>query len=285
VIFARQFMSPLIYILVAAAGVTAVLREWIDTGIIVAVVLLNAIIGLVQESGAERAVRSLSALLSHKAAVIRDGQLLHIESRLLVPGDRVFLESGVRVAADIRLFSAHNLLIDEAILTGESTAALKQAGIAPAEAPLADLFNMAHAGTVVRSGRAMGVVVATGAATAVGQIAETMRREQTPQTPLQDRLTRLAKMIGIGVAAVSLLSFGIGTLQGNAGSEMLKVASHWPSQRPRRDCRLPLRSRLRSASGGWRTAKQSFGTSRRSKRSAAPPSSAPIKQGRSPRTR
>ncbi len=115
-------MSPLIYILVAAAGVTAVLREWIDTGIIVAVVLLNAIIGLVQESGAERAVRSLSALLSHKAAVIRDGQLLHIESRLLVPGDRVFLESGVRVAADIRLFSAHNLLIDEAILTGESTA-------------------------------------------------------------------------------------------------------------------------------------------------------------------
>lgn len=224
VIFARQFMSPLIYVLVAAASVTALLQEWIDTGIIVAVVLLNAIIGLVQESGAERAVRSLSALLSHKASVIRDGQPLHIESRLLVPGDRVLLESGVRVAADIRLLTANNLLIDEAILTGESAAASKHTGTVPASVLPAERFNIAHAGTVVRSGRAMGVVVATASATAVGQIAETMRREQTPQTPLQNRLARLAKMIGVAVAAVSLLSFGIGTLQGNPGSEMLKVA-------------------------------------------------------------
>jgi Ca2+-transporting ATPase len=223
-IFARQFISPLIYILVAAAGVTALLQEWIDTGIILAVVLLNAIIGLVQESGAERAVRSLSALLSPRASVIRGGQLVHIESRLLVPGDRVLLESGVRVPADIRLLTATNLLIDEAILTGESAAASKHTGTAPAEALPAERFNMAHAGTVVRSGRAMGVVVATGAATAVGQIAETMRREQTPQTPLQDRLASLARTIGVAVAAASLLSFGIGTLQGNPGAEMLKVA-------------------------------------------------------------
>lgn len=223
-IFGRQFLSPLIYVLVAAAGVTALLQEWIDTGIILAVVLLNALIGLVQESGAERAVRALSALLSPRATVLRGGQLVHIESRLLTPGDRVLLESGVRVPADLRLITANNLLIDEAILTGESTAASKHGGVALPDAHLAERFNMAHAGTVVRSGRAVGVVVATGAATAVGQIAETMRREQTPPTPLQDRLSRLAIMVGVAVAVVSLLSFGIGTAQGNSGSEMLKVA-------------------------------------------------------------
>lgn len=223
VIFARQFMSPLIYILVAAAGVTALLEEWIDTGIILAVVLLNAIIGLLQESGAERAVRSLSALLSHRAVAIRGGQPVHLESRFLVPGDRVLLESGVRVPADIRLLDASNLLIDEAILTGESTAAAKHPGVAPPDAPLGDHFNMARAGTIVRSGRGSGVVVATGAATAVGQIAETMRREKTPETPLQHRLARLAAMIGLAVAVVSAFSFVIGIYQGNSGSEMLKV--------------------------------------------------------------
>ncbi len=223
IIFARQFMSPLIYILVVAAGVTALLEEWIDTGIIFAVVLLNAIIGLAQESGAERAVRSLSALLSHKAVAIRGGQPVHLESRLLVPGDRVLLESGVRVPADIRLLDANSLLIEEAILTGESTAAAKHPGIAPGDAPVGDQFNMARAGTIVRSGRASGVVVATGAATAVGQIAETMRREKTPATPLQQRLGRLAALIGIVVAVVSVLSFAIGIYQGNPGSEMLKV--------------------------------------------------------------
>lgn len=223
-IFARQFMSPLIYILVAAGAVTALLEEWIDTGIILAVVLLNAIIGLIQESGAERAMRALSALLSHKAAVLRGGQPVHIESRLLVPGDRVLLESGVRVPADIRLFSATNLLIDEAILTGESTAASKRTGIAPADAPLGEQFNVARAGTIVRSGRAMGVVVATGSGTAVGQIAESMRREQTPQTPLQHRLGRLAQMIGIAVGLTALLSFAIGIAGGKSGAEMLKVA-------------------------------------------------------------
>lgn len=223
VIFARQFMSPLIYILVAAACVTALLEEWIDTGIILAVVLLNAIIGLLQESGAERAVRSLSALLSHRAVVVRGGQPVHVESRFLVPGDRVLLESGVRVPADIRLLDAQNLLIEEAILTGESAAAAKHPGIAAADAPIGDRFNMAHAGTIVRAGRASGVVVATGPATAVGQIAETMRREKTPPTPLQQRLGRLAALIGIAVAVVSLLSFAIGIYQGNPGPEMLKV--------------------------------------------------------------
>lgn len=223
-IFARQFQSPLIYILVAAGAVTAALQEWIDTGIILAVVILNAIIGTIQESGAERAMRALSALLSHKAAVLRGGQPLHIESRLLVPGDRVLLESGVRVPADIRLLSANNLLIDEALLTGESTAASKRTGIASADAPLAEQFNMARAGTIVRSGRAMGVVVATGSDTAVGQIAESMRLEQTPQTPLQQRLGRLAQMIGIAVGLTALLSFAIGTAGGKSGAEMLKVA-------------------------------------------------------------
>lgn len=222
-IFARQFMSPLIYILVAAGLVTAFLEEWIDTGIILAVVLLNAIIGTIQESGAERAVRSLSALLSHKAAVIRGGQPVHLESRLLVPGDRVLLESGVRVPADIRLFSANNLLIDEAILTGEAAAASKKAGTALADAPLGDQFNMARAGTIVRSGRAMGVVVATGSETEVGKIAESMRQEQSPQTPLQHRLGRLAQMIGLAVGLTALLSFAIGTAQGKSGAEMLKV--------------------------------------------------------------
>ncbi len=224
VIFARQFKSPLIFILVAAAAITALLGEWIDTGVIFVVVVLNAFIGLAQESGAERAVRSLSALLSHRATVIRDGRSEQIESRLVVPGDRVLLESGIRVPADIRLTAANNLLVDEAILTGEAAAAPKRPGAAAADAAAGDQFNMVRAGTTVRSGRGSGIVVATGTATAVGQIAETMRRGTAPDTPLQVRQGQLARLVGILVACLSLVSFAVGVAQGNDIAEMLKVA-------------------------------------------------------------
>lgn len=223
-ILARQFLSPLIYVLVGAAAVTAWLGEWIDTGVIFVVVVLNALIGMAQESGAERAVRSLTGLLSHRALVQRGGARLQVASRELVPGDRVFLESGVRVPADIRLASASNLLIDEAVLTGEAAAAEKHPGLVEADAPQGDRFNMAWAGTIVRSGRGGGMVVATGEETAVGRIAQSMRRERSPATPLQVRQARLAKFIGLIVVALSMVSFAVGVARGNEATEMLKVA-------------------------------------------------------------
>ncbi len=160
---ALQFHNPLIYVLLASGAITLALRHWIDAGVILGVVLINAAIGFVQEGRAEKALEAVRSLLASHAIVLRDGQRHDIDAAELVPGDVVFLESGMRVPADLRLLRSHTLRIDESALTGESVAVDKDSATVAADAPLAEQTGMAFAGTVARYGQGWGVVAATGA--------------------------------------------------------------------------------------------------------------------------
>jgi calcium-translocating P-type ATPase len=225
VILLHQFRSPLIYILVVATIVTLLLAEYIDAAVIAAVLALNALIGYTQERRAENSVRALMQLMSPRARVRRAGRERDVESRDLVRGDVVLLESGVRVPADLRLFSTTALRVDESLLTGESLPVTKTPGaLESADAPLADRTNMAYMATVVASGRAQGYVVATAVDTAVGGIAESIRTEIETDTPLQHRMARFAHFIGLMVAASAALAFGIGLWRGEPASHMFMVA-------------------------------------------------------------
>ena len=220
----HQFASPLIFILLIAAAITVLLEEFIDAAVIAAVLVLNATIGFTQESRAEASVRSLMQLVSPHARVVRGGRERDIESAELVPGDLVLLESGVRVPADIRLVTTTALEIDESLLTGESLPVRKAHQPLPAETGASDRKNIAYAGCVVTSGRGRGYVVTTGMATELGAIARQVREEETPDTPLQRRMTRLAHLIGVIVAGSAVVAFGLGVSLGEPASDMFLVA-------------------------------------------------------------
>jgi magnesium-transporting ATPase (P-type) len=224
VVLLNQFRSPLVYILVVATVVTIALRDYVDAGVIAAVLALNAAIGFFQERNAERSVRSLMQLVAPHARVLRDGREWDLESREVVPGDVVLLESGSLVPADLRLSAAVNLSIDESLLTGESLPVTKSVVPVDRDAPLADRRTMAFTGSVVTSGRGRGYVVATGTATELGAIAEHVRTERRPQTPLQQRMSRFAKIVAIVIAAVSAIAFAVGVAIGLGVAEMFKVA-------------------------------------------------------------
>jgi Ca2+-transporting ATPase len=225
VVLLHQFRSPLIYILLAATLVTLALEEYIDAGVIAAVLVLNAIIGYTQERRAEASVRALMHLLAPHARVIRDGREWEVESRDLVAGDVVLLESGARVPADLRLFSTTALRVDESLLTGESLPVTKTTlALDAADRAVADRTNMAYMGTVAASGRGRGYVTATGLRTELGVIAESVRSEPEPETPLQHRLAQFAHVIGIAVAVSAMLAFTIGVALGEAPSHMFMVA-------------------------------------------------------------
>lgn len=224
-ILLHQFTSPLIYILLIAGAVTTLLKEYIDSGVIFAVVILNAIIGYIQEYKAEESVRALKKMLVPKARVIRDGKEKEINSEELVPGDVVLLASGARVPADLRLIHTIELKIEEAMLTGESvpagktTDSIKEENLTPG-----DQKNIAFMGTIVVLGRAKGAVVATGHGTVLGQIAKEVKEVISIKTPLQDKLERFAKLIGLVVIAFSIMVFGFGMLLGEKASEMFMTA-------------------------------------------------------------
>jgi calcium-translocating P-type ATPase len=225
VVLLHQFSSPLIYILVIAAVITLVLGEYIDAAVIGTVLALNALIGYTQERRAESSVRALMQLMSPRARVLRDGSEREIESRELVRGDVVLLESGARVPADLRLFATTALRIDESLLTGESLPVTKSSEtLDTPDLPVAERANMAFMATVVASGRGQGYVVATAVDTAVGNIAETMRTEIEADTPLQQRMARFAHLIGLVVATSAVLAFGIGLWVGESVSDMFTVA-------------------------------------------------------------
>jgi P-type Ca2+ transporter type 2C len=220
-----QFTDPLIYILLAAAGVTLLLREYVDTYVILAVVFINALFGFIQEYKAEQAIRALSAMTAHKSIVIRGGRTLEIDSRELVPGDVVLLDAGSRVPADMRLLETAQLDVDESALTGESagvrkhTEALTEEGLA-----MADRANLAYMGTSVLSGRGRGVVTATGKHTEIGQISEKVKSIEKLMTPLQLQFVRLGKLIGALILGLSALSFLAGLLRGLPMEEILLTA-------------------------------------------------------------
>jgi Ca2+-transporting ATPase len=223
-LFARQFRSPLVIILMVAGVATVFLGKYIDTAAIVGVLTINAIVGFIQERRAEHAARALMRLLVPRARVIRDGHELEVPSAELVPGDVVFLESGTRVPADIRLTAAVALHVDESLLTGESLPVTKQVDALPAETSVADRTNMAYLGTIVLSGRGRGYVVATGERTQVGAIASGLRETSAGSNPLQQRLSRLSRVIAIAVGAASLAAFGIGLTLGESVTDMFLVA-------------------------------------------------------------
>jgi calcium-translocating P-type ATPase len=220
----HQFTSPLIYLLLVAAVVTLALGEYIDAGVIAFVLALNAVIGFTQERRAEQSVRALMQLLSPHARVVRDGHEWEIESRDLVPGDVVLLESGVRVPADVRIVHANALEVDESLLTGESLPVLKNARRVDVGIALADRRNMAFTGTIVTAGRARGYVVTTGAATALGAVAEQVRTQDVTETPLQHRMVRFAQTIAVIVGISAAVLFVLGTALGEPASEMFLAA-------------------------------------------------------------
>lgn len=223
-VFAGQFRSPLIFILLAAFVVTMALGEYVDAGVIAAVLVLNAVIGFTQERKAEGAVRSLMQLVVPRARVLRDGHDHEIDSRELVPGDVVLLESGMRIAADLRLISVNALQVDESLLTGESDSVTKHVESVDITTGLSDRPCMAYTGATVTAGRGTGVVVATGDDTELGAIAGLMRTEAVGATPLQLRMDRFAKVIGAAVAVAAMVAFVSGVALGEPVEEMFLVA-------------------------------------------------------------
>mgnify|MGYP001627219798 CR=1 FL=1 len=206
--FLSQFHSTLIYVLLAAALAAGLLGHVLDASVIVAVVLVNAAVGFLQEGKAERALAAIRSLISPRAHVLRDGQRLSVPVADLIPGDVVLLEAGDRVPADLRLLRARGLLVDEALLTGESMVAQKQEAPAQPDASLGDRHSMAFSGTLVAAGQASGVVVATGAATELGRIGTLVASVETETTPLLRQVDRFGKVFALAVLAVAALLFG-----------------------------------------------------------------------------
>ena len=207
-----QFDNLLIHILLVAGGITLFLGHRIDASVIFGVVVINALIGFVQEHRAELAMRALSRLLSPRATVLRDGHFRELPAEKLVPGDIVQLMAGDRVAADLRLLQARELRIDESLLTGESLAADKQSEPVLSGAPLGDRHNMAHAGTSVVAGQGFGVVVATGEQTEIGHISGLLAEVQPITTPLVRQMHQLGRVLTIGILGIAGLFLALGIL-------------------------------------------------------------------------
>lgn len=194
-IFLRQFQQPLVYILLAATALTIVLREWADAAVIFAVVLVNSIIGYVQEAKALQAINALSKVLSSEATVIRGGQTMQVAASELVPGDCVRLQSGDRVPADLRLLQLRDLQIDESALTGESVPVEKSLDTLPENTPLAERTNIAFSSTLVTYGTGTGIVVATGDQTEIGNINKLIASADVLETPLVRRINELSHIL------------------------------------------------------------------------------------------
>lgn len=198
----HQFRNPLIYILLAASVVSMTIGDREDALFILAVILLNAVIGAVQEWKAEQGTVALQKLLKTYVHARRNGMAVQIDAEALVPGDIVYLASGSRVPADTRILEANNLYVDESLLTGESMVVHKNAQVLPSDPlPVAEQNNMLFAGTVVSTGRAEGMIVATGLSTELGKIAQAVTGTETPKTPLIVRMERFSKRIGYLVLA------------------------------------------------------------------------------------
>ena len=224
-ILLHQFTSPLIYILMVAAVVTAFLVEYIDTGVIAAVLILNAIIGYFQEYKAETSVRALKSMVVPRARVVREGKEKEIPSEDLVSGDIVLLASGGKVPADLRLFKTTELKIEEAALTGESVPVEKRPrSIQEENLTPGDQTNMTFMGTIVVSGRGRGIVVETGIRTILGQIAREVKELSVTQTPLQQKIVKFAHFIGFLVLGSAVAISILGLFLGMTIREIFKIA-------------------------------------------------------------
>ena len=208
--FLKHFHDTLIYLLIGAAVITGALGHWIDTAVIMGVVVINAFIGLLQEGKAEQALAGIKKMLSAHAMVKRDGETSEIEAENLVPGDIVSLRPGDRVPADLRLLEANNLRIEEAALTGESVPSAKSIAPVAAEAGLGDRTSMAFSGGIVTGGRATGIVTATGSDTEIGKINTMISEVQTLATPLTRQMAAFSKALSVVIVAMAVIMFGVG---------------------------------------------------------------------------
>lgn len=210
--FLMQFHNILLYVMMTAAIITAFLGQWVDTMVLMMAVIINALIGFIQEGKAESALEAIRAMLSPHATVIRDGQRREIDASELVPGDCVVLSSGDRVPADLRLIDVKGLRIEEAALTGESLPVEKSVENVAADAPLGDRVGMAYSGTLVVYGQALGLVVATGAATELGKINQMLSDVRTLTTPLLRQVDHFGKVLALVILGVSAATFLVGTI-------------------------------------------------------------------------
>jgi cation-transporting ATPase F len=222
--FLLQFHQPLIYILLVATVVTAMLDEWLDAAVILAVVLVNAIVGFVQEGKALQAIEALGKTLLTEATVVRGGRTERVDAAGLVPGDVVLLQSGDKVPADLRLVRCRDLQVAEAALTGESVPVEKSADPLSADVPLADRHSMAYASTLVTFGQATGVVVAIGDGTEVGRISGLIASADDIQTPLTRLIARFGNILLVAILALATFNFTVGTLRGQSPLLMFKAA-------------------------------------------------------------
>ncbi|HWQ05060.1 MAG TPA: cation-transporting P-type ATPase [Longilinea sp.] len=223
--FLLQFNNPLVIILLAASGVTAVLKDLTDALVIFGVVLINALIGYIQEARAENAITALAKTMTTEATVMRGGQVLRLPAAELVPGDLVQLQAGARVPADLRLTASRDLQIAEAALTGESLPVEKDAKSAvEVEAVLAERLTMAYASTLVTYGTAEGVVVATGDSSEIGRISKLISSAAELETPLTRKIAGFSRVLLVAILTLSALTFGVGVLRGQPVVDTLMAA-------------------------------------------------------------
>ena len=223
--FMMQFHNVLIYVLLGAGIVTLLLAHWVDSGVIFGVVMINAVIGYVQEGKAEKALDAIRKMLSQQAMVKRDGHFISLPAEGLVPGDIVSLRSGDKVPADLRLFQLRELRIEEAMLTGESMPVEKTILPVATDASIGDRKNLAYSGTLVTYGQGQGVVIATADATEIGRISGMLRHVQTLTTPLLKQMAVFGQWLTIGIAGLASMTFAYGVLlQGFSASDMFLAA-------------------------------------------------------------
>jgi cation-transporting ATPase F len=222
--FLLQFHQPLVYILVAAGVVTLLLHDWIDAGVILAVVLVNAMIGYLQESKAVAALEALARTMTTQANVIRSGSTRSVPSQELVPGDLVVLQSGDKVPADVRLLRIRDLHADESALTGESVPVQKRIERLEPETPLAERCNMAYTSSLITYGQAAGIVVATGGNTEVGRISKLIASAEVLQTPLTRKIERFSGILLYVILGLAGAAFVVGMARGQGVVDMLMAA-------------------------------------------------------------
>jgi len=229
--FMAQFSDFMVIVLLIAAAIsfaTSLVRhdsDYIDSIIILLIVIVNAVTGVIQESRAEKAIEALKKLTSPETHVLRGGRRMTVHSSELVPGDLVFLSEGDFVPADLRILDAHNLRAEESALTGESVPVEKVAEpVFPPETPVGDRRNMLFSGSSLSGGHAVGVAVETGMNTQVGRIAHMINSEETPQTPLQKRLAQTGKVLGIGALAICAVIFVMGLFRSVPPLDMFMIA-------------------------------------------------------------
>jgi cation-transporting ATPase F len=216
----RQFHDPLIYVLLLAGGVTGLFGGYVDAGVIGGVVALNALVGFVQESRAQRALDALSKMLPADATVLRDGVIRRIPAVRLVPGDVVELAAGDRVPADVRLVEVRLAEVDESALTGESVPVRKSADAVDGDAVVADRAGCAYSGTLVTRGWARAVVTATGGTTELGGIQHLVGTAKVVATPLTRKLARFSRQLSVAIVAVAAGAFVLGVVRGTPAPEM-----------------------------------------------------------------